>query len=756
MKRPGLVAALGLAAAVLIQAPDVLVGRGIHWVHDLKHHHHPWRHWAAQRWAAGEVPLWSADAGAGFPLMADGQVGALYPPNILLGLALPSEHALSLAILLHAVFAALGGLWLGRQLGRSWSAASLVGLGFALSGFLVAHVTYAGMHAVAAWTPWLLGLALDLSRPRRAGLFGLAVATVLLAGHPQVAVIALLGALVVYLSTVRQQPRSLIWAGLGALLGLGIASPQLLASWELVGFSAREGGVDAAFAGMGSLPPWEAINAVLPRFWGWERPADIPLTYVHKGAAYFGTGENHWEDLFYLGWPVALLAAMSLRRRGEWLWKGLLVGAFLLMLGRYTPVYALFRLLPGMDHFRFPVRFSLLLTLAALVLASGSFERLDQDRGRLFRWSLVSLVLLLGAGLAGLALLPLVEPHLMRALVEQPERAQAFLEGMRWNGSWGLLLPALSLGSMAALARFGRGWLRPGVLLVLALDLSASLFGYNPRVSPEAASPPDAARLLATSPHRVTVLDRVQPKELDTPLMSASLGLVWGTRDLIVLSPLLLPRHEELLAAAGLDVGLEHGQVKVQALQQQLDVARRFALGHLLTTHDLGPEFGLVHQEGPVRLYALAEPLDRLRVVGCDRVGGLEELLQADPESMVISPESLDLPCSLKDWSVATVVDQDELLRAEVQLDAAGVLVVADTWYPGWEATVDGQPAPVLRVDHDFRGLRLEPGDHRVELRYRPFWRWTLWLTLGLGLLALALGAAPMSWFSRGRTEGSA
>ncbi len=748
-------AALCLSAAVLIQAPDAVVGQGIHWVHDLRHHHHPWRHWAAGRWASGEVPLWSRDAGAGFPLMADGQVGALYPPNILLGFLLPSELALTASLLLHAVFAALGGLSLGRQLGRSWSASALIGLGFSLSGFLVAHVTYAGMHAVAAWTPWLLGLAWDLSRPKRGALFGLAVAAVLLAGHPQVAVIALLGALVVFLSRVRDLPISLLWAGLGALAGLAVASPQLLATWELVGFSAREGGVDPAFAGMGSLPPWEAINGVLPRFWGWERPADIALTYVHKGAAYFGTGETHWEDLFYLGLPVVLLAAISLRRRGQWLWKGLAGGAFLLMLGRYTPLYALLRLLPGMDHFRFPVRFSLLLTLACLVLASGVFDSLEQERERLFRWSAVALVLLLGGGLAGLGLLPLVEGPLTSALADQPERAAAFLDGMRFDGSWGLLLPALTLATVAGLARWGGPRLRPGLLLVLALDLSATLYGYNPRLSPEVASPPEAARLLSTSPLRSTVVDRVQPPELDSQLMSASLGLLWGTRDVIVLSPLLLPRHEELLAVSGLDVGREHGIIKVRQLQENLDVARRFALGHVLTTHELGPGFELVREDGPVRIYQLLRPLGRLRVVGCAQTGGLPELLLADPERLAITTESVDLPCSLQASSVQLLEDRDELLRARVELDARGLLIVADTWYPGWQASVDGQPAQVLRVDHDFRGLVLEPGPHEVELRYAPSWRWTLWLWAVLGLLLGLFALTPMSWISRRGSEGS-
>ena len=53
-------------------------------------------------------------------------------------------------------------------------------------------------------------------------------------------------------------------------------------------------------------------------------------------------------------------------------------------------------------------------------------------------------------------------------------------------------------------------------------------------------------------------------------------------------------------------------------------------------------------------------------------------------------------------------------------LDAPGYLVVADTWYPGWRATVDDVPTELLRANHAFRAVRLEAGEHQVEMVYRP------------------------------------
>ena len=47
------------------------------------------------------------------------------------------------------------------------------------------------------------------------------------------------------------------------------------------------------------------------------------------------------------------------------------------------------------------------------------------------------------------------------------------------------------------------------------------------------------------------------------------------------------------------------------------------------------------------------------------------------------------------------------------------LVVVAESWFPGWEATVDGNAAPVLQADGAFIGVPVGPGEHTVKLRYR-------------------------------------
>jgi hypothetical protein len=59
-------------------------------------------------------------------------------------------------------------------------------------------------------------------------------------------------------------------------------------------------------------------------------------------------------------------------------------------------------------------------------------------------------------------------------------------------------------------------------------------------------------------------------------------------------------------------------------------------------------------------------------------------------------------------------------ITIEAESERGGVLVLHDTYYPGWIAEVDGRATPILRADILFRGVELPPGFHRVVFRFAP------------------------------------
>jgi uncharacterized membrane protein YfhO len=77
-----------------------------------------------------------------------------------------------------------------------------------------------------------------------------------------------------------------------------------------------------------------------------------------------------------------------------------------------------------------------------------------------------------------------------------------------------------------------------------------------------------------------------------------------------------------------------------------------------------------------------------------------------------------------------------------------GLLVFSEIYYPGWRATIDGHPVPMMQVDYLLRAVCIPPGEHDVVLMYEP-----LFMKLGLAgtgvALVLVVGAAV--WMMRHR-----
>jgi hypothetical protein len=59
-------------------------------------------------------------------------------------------------------------------------------------------------------------------------------------------------------------------------------------------------------------------------------------------------------------------------------------------------------------------------------------------------------------------------------------------------------------------------------------------------------------------------------------------------------------------------------------------------------------------------------------------------------------------------------------LQYNVRSGKGGVVVFSEVYYPGWTATVDGEPAELGRVNYILRAMNLKPGEHKVVLTFKP------------------------------------
>lgn len=733
------VLALYLVVAVLF-APDAAVGTGVFWHHDFRHHHYPWRVWAAQQWAQGVVPWWSSGAANGFPLLAEGQGGFLYAPTMLLFLLLDGGRALDWAVIGHQVWAALGVWALCRAMGLRGAPAFLGGLAWAWGGFLISHTLYLGMQNGAAWLGW----ALWGTQARRPAMSALAIGMMGLAGHPQAAAFGglLFGIHALWMRNVR----SLVAGAVGVL----IASPQLVASLELSQFSMRDGGVAGAFAQVGRLPIQELVNGVLPYAFGYDRPADIAETYYHRGLGYWGAGENHWEMAFYLGIPVVVCALTGVRKARFW---GVIAAlSVLLMIG--GPLWEALRHLPGFGYFRFPARFGMWLSLATSILAAHGLERLRRARRP---WQMRR-PLFVVAGIFGVvtfaafvvlrvekepiealgrahfakqvelppppemgallrAALPAPEPEDAAAIPAKVERIWQDLVRSTAPDSPRVAIPVLLLVLSALALR------HPRRMVVLALvDLWWFGHDYHPRVpTQELAQGPHWLTDAMTQPGgpRTTVLDRRVDPALDNKLLTASLGLPLGTNDVVIPSPLLLVRNEAMLGKVGLDVG-DKGDVKVTRFLANHDLARRMGVRWIASIHDI-PGLLPVDHAPEFTVWEDRSALPRARMVPCQKAAADGDAAYAlvavtDPEQAVIV-EGGEAGCGAGGTAEITSYTEQAVT---IRTSGAGTLVLADSWYPRWTASVDGVTTPILQGDVLFRAVPVSVGEHVVEFRFDP------------------------------------
>jgi hypothetical protein len=102
-------------------------------------------------------------------------------------------------------------------------------------------------------------------------------------------------------------------------------------------------------------------------------------------------------------------------------------------------------------------------------------------------------------------------------------------------------------------------------------------------------------------------------------------------------------------------------------------------------------------------------------------------------------------------YRVTWIENSAERVVLEVETARPGLLVLRDTYYPGWSAEVDGRPATLWRADVLFRAVPLEAGTHTVTFRYRSlaFERGLLLAAVAAGLTLALAAVPPLRWWRR-------
>jgi hypothetical protein len=683
----------------------------------------PWYQFQAASWHNGRFPLWDPHVWGGQPLVGQMQPGAAYPPNWLVFLLPLVNGHIQLAglhwyfILTH-FFAALACYWLCRDLGRTVGASIFAGFAFALGG-LVGSIEWPQMLNGAVWIPLCLLFYFRSvrgeARVASAAFAGTFLGISFLSGHHQIPAFAGLMMAALWLVEFRrmrnQWSRTLQQAGVFALFTGLVSALQILPAYE---YGTR------AIRFVGSQ------NGV---FWGQYVPYIVHQQYSLAPADLPGLLLSGVRPYTFVGITVVTLALLGFfwgfSDRVVRLFAGISLGALLFALGGSSVFHGMaYLLIPMVEKARSPAMAIVIAQLGLAVMASYGMDAL---RGRpAGRWSIAALIVIGVLPWPALAVLSSIRQEAGHEYAQFAVAALAALAVAAVLHGWrskqiseGAAVALLSLTALFELGTVtGQGFRHretPGGYLPV-LESHADVVDFLKKQS-------DFVRL-----------------EVDTDAIPYNIG-DWDGIDqfrgyLGGMTANLVPFEMERLKGGPVASNVFGLNYAVGTKPFRADQTEVFHGGSGLNVYrnpDALPRLWTVH---------------RLRAIGGRDLVGQLAAADLNQEVFLKGPVPTVEDCGGTD-RITLLGRENERVTISAQMACKGLLVLNQTFYPGWQVLVDGRPGRIEEADGALQSVVVDPGIHQVDFRYRP---WTVYW--GGLLTSVGLGAALLlALYNRARAE---
>ena len=683
----------------------------------------PWQQLQAAAFHRGQFPAWDPYLWGGQSLIGQAQPGTAYPLNWIL-YSLPLKDGYMHRSYFHWYFALLHVLaawfcyWLCRDLGRSRMASLLGGTAFALAG-VVGTISWPQMLNGAIWAPLVLMFLLRAVRGERpvlsAALAGFFLGLSWLSGHHQIPIfvtLAMAGVWVFYLFREgKVNWNVLALAGVFAVFLALTSALQVLPANEYGHLARRWVGAPEPL-GWKEVVPYTVhqehglgiftlFGLVVP---GIHKEADPYIGLVILSLAVLGVALG-WNDT-----RVRILSTLAL-------------GGLFLSLGHQNIFHGLlYAVLPMFEKARAPAMAAVVFNFGVAVLAAYGFDGLREHHEspwprRIALW------------LAWIGSVMLV---LMLGVMMSKQLGFDYDDRIVLVAVLGLLLAALYLGYQKG--SLGITSLCVCCLLLLMMDLGNSTgYAYVHRLDKNRA-----IHLNKFSENQeIMQWLRRQPGPFRIQVDSKEIPFNYGDwYGLDVYGGYVASLPESLIR-----LGTDNERIRML-------YGVKYWIGRAPRSAD---QVDIFTGQSGLKVYESSKALPR--------VWSVHRAVAISSENQ-ISPTMEDAGFDLRHaafflgetpkLSACAGEDQTTLVGSDfnsvviqANMRCRGLVVLSDNYYPGWTATVDGQPARIWEAYTAIRGVEVDAGAHRIEMHYRP-------LTVRLGafmLLLSVMGLAGLAWW---------
>jgi hypothetical protein len=683
----------------------------------------PWFQFQAGEWHRWRWPLWDPNGWFGQPLFGQGQPGSAYPLNWLLFLVRLKNGWLRQGVL-HWYFvlihylAALTAYALCRSLNRSRRASIVGGCVYALGGY-VGNTGWPQMLNGAVWTPLVFLFLLRAARGEKpwssALLSGFFLGFGFLAGHHQMN-------LFVTLAVV----------GLWAWIWL-----REKIDWRIARLAAASLAI-AFFASAFQTLPMLEYGRLAVRWVGTPHdPVDVSQKVPYSVHTLYALTPENLLGIFipgaadgsnpYVGITAAALAFLGFalawrNRQVRWL-AAVSLGGLLFALGGNSLFHGvLYALVPLVEKARTPGTGTLLLSIGLAPLCAFAIDLVPEAAASVWTkrmgWILAGIALvILGLALVGyLRKLPELENRILLTAL-----AAGLAAGLL--AGWRMQILSPRLGSAMALA-----------LILFELANVTTFYLPNRNV-------PEQNHYLHQMRDHSDLVEYIRSRRIAGRIEYS----------------------EDVVYNIGDWYGIEAVNEYVASVLENVWSMSPFSpRGHDFfgVRYYLGKKPGSPGQvevfQGRSGIKVFENPTAFPRAWSLHDVRTVANIKQAretftsetfDPwtTALLVSRSPVLESCDGEDERVEMPIHQPNYVHLKAQMLCRGIVILTDSWFPGWRASVDGVPAPILEVDGGVRGIVVERGAHQIDMKYRP---WSVFLGGAMGLLA-ALMVAVVSWRER-------